>query len=353
MSENNEEIIELSKGNELSKKNPFNEDTILTIILFILIINQFNKKHPFSSEQAVFPEDDYTVTMGKNPAFPLDKDDETNINKEKKAILNIENQQDLFSMINSLKPHMSIKNRRIINIFEKWQVLMDELNVLSKNFEDENDTLDISVNQPKNIVNFLYDLKPFIHPEYHYQIQQFTNGINSILDIQKNISNLQNTLSHINNINDNTKKVNNLVEALQPFMGENQKKTVNQLKNISQVLNMVKMAEDIKESTKDSNITNEAKDQDDKKSQLMEILDIFDSPPNETKDEEHKENLDEIIEQPGIQEQENEKIFEERLEHEEQEYEEIFEETIEFEEPEVLKEQGDLKQENDDIEENE
>lgn len=344
MSVNNEENIEHSKANELNKKNPFNDDTILTIIIFILIINKFNKKNPFSSDHPVWPEDDYTVTMGKAPAFPLEKDEETNIKKEKKAILNLENQQDLFSMINSLKPHMSIKNRKIINVFEKWQVLMEELNGLSKSFKEENDTLDLSTNQTKNIVNFLYDLKPFIYPEYHYQIQQFSDGINSILDIQKNISNLQNTFSHINSINDNAKKVNNLVDALQPFMGENQKKTVNQLKNISQVLDMVKMAEGItsKESTKESNIANEAKDQDNKNSQLMEILDIFDSPPKKTEEEQSEE-------QPKIQKQEYEEIFEEP-------YEEIFEEPIEFEEPELpedLKEQGDLKQEDDDIEENE
>src|SRR5690554_3801278 len=133
MSENNDEIIKHTKPNDLYSKKPFDENTILTIIVFILIINQFSRKDLFSSRKEIWPEDEYTVTMGNKPAFPLEKDEQI-IKKEKRAILNIKNQQDLYSMLNSLKPYMSTKNRRIINVFEKWQVLMEDLNDLSTSF---------------------------------------------------------------------------------------------------------------------------------------------------------------------------------------------------------------------------
>ena len=180
MTQNKEENIDHSESYEMQQKKSFNKNTILNILVFILILNQFNKKDSLSSDGDIWQEDDYTVTMGNNPAFPLEKEKGKYTKKDTKSILILENQKDLYSMFNTLKPHMSIKNRRIINIFEQYQALMEDLNDLSTNPIGENDLLDLSRNEQKNIISFLNDIKPFIQPEYHGPIQQFSDRIDRI-----------------------------------------------------------------------------------------------------------------------------------------------------------------------------
>lgn len=206
--------------------------------------------------------------MENNSSFPLNiNSDEIYEKKEKKLILNIEKPQDIYLMINTLKPYMNEKNQYIMNLFEKWKDFIQDLCGISS-FQAHSMNNDRSINQFKDLTNLLSDLKPFIHEDYYLQLYQIFNDINKI---NESIINLQKTFKALNNMNDDEQKINTLIDAFQPFMNEEQKKTVNQLKSMSETIDIVNT---LIEST-ETNINSSQNEQGNKKSSnVMDILDI-------------------------------------------------------------------------------
>ena len=206
MSQNNME--ENINGKSISKRY-FDENPMLTFILLIFIIKNLST----ISTSSDLKDDEYIVAMGENPAFPLEE--KGDIQKEKKTLIYLQNQKDLFTMIDILKPHMSYQNRYVINIFEKWLQVLNDLQSLTTSLNLKDNTIgDLEKEQPKSLLKFLYDIKPFIHPDYHNEIEGFIQGINSILDIQNSIYNLQYVLNQTKNSNDDATKIHTIINCL-------------------------------------------------------------------------------------------------------------------------------------------
>ena len=270
-----------NKENKGSKqKNFINENSIFTLIILIFIINKVNNKEPVFGELS---NDEYIVTMGNNPAFPLENNEDLDI-KNERLILDLENQKDLFDMVKVLKPHMSSKNRLFINNLEKWLLLLRDLNQLTTSlYTKSNIEKDPENEEPKSLIKFLYDIKPFIHTDYQNHIEEFIQGINSILDIQNNIFSLQYALNQSRNSNDDITKVNTIINALNPFMGENQKKNLAKFKQLSSIIEMINLSEDIvsTEHPSKNQANSKTAQGEENQSDILEILDIFDKPSDD------------------------------------------------------------------------
>lgn len=281
MDDNKEARGEIDQAQGAYSSYKSNNNVIL-LFLFLLIIQQSQRKSPMFPKGEYLDQEDYMVAMGdKLPAFPLDEED--SLPKAKRsAPLRIKDSQELFSMLNRLKPYMNQRNRRILSVYGKLQDLLKDLTDLSTlGLEERGD----EVTSSHNILNFLSDIKPFVDEDYHPQIQAFSQGIHSLMEIQRNLFHLQRTLDHLSGKKDFAQRMNHLVDALQPFMGESQKKTVEQFKNLSQAMEIMKAAEGLKDKGKDTSSKEGSKN-----SQLMELLDILDSEPQpkDSNREEHR-----------------------------------------------------------------
>lgn len=224
--------------------------------------------------------------MENNSSFPLNiNSNEIYEKKEKKLILNIEKPQDIYLMVNTLKPYMNEKNQYIMNLFEKWKDFIQDLRGISS-FQAHSMNNNWSINQSKDPTNLLSDLKPFIHEDYYLRLYQIFNDINKI---NESIINLQKAFKALNNMNDDEQKINILIDAFQPFMNEEQRKTVNQLKSMSETIDIVNA---LMEST-ETNINSSRNEQESKKSSnVMNILDLLKSPPaDNNKIDEKSSNL--------------------------------------------------------------
>lgn len=314
MEENKESLIDQEEQEKIKQNDVLQTNPILLFILFFLVSKQLQKKKRFSSEGEDWIEDEYIVTMGNSPAFPSDTSN-TYDEKKKGTILNIKDAQDFYGMMNRLKPYMNEKNQYLLSIFGKWRSLIEDLNNLS-NFENDAKHKILSIHEPKEIVSLLQDLKPFIREDYYSQLQQLSDGINEMMRINENIIHLQRTFEKINHIEDNSEKINTLINSLEPFMSKEQKKIIDQLKSISEVIDLMKTA--VESKTKDT--INKSNQENDKLSKLMELLNLLDSPPTEG-----------VNAKASSQEQDNPQLLEQKeIEKDETpQYEEIFEEDLE------------------------
>lgn len=278
---NKEEIL----GNKattdgLSKSNPIGQHPALLFFVFLLLINKFSRRGGALREISYGSGDEFVVDMDKNPAFPLEKS-ENKQNRRKKSILNIHDPQDFLGMVERIKPYMDAKNQYILTIFDRWRGLLRDMNSLS-DFDSPSNIQDSSSKNPGDILNLLEDLSPFIHQDYHSEVQQISKGIKNMMEIQTNIHNLQNTFTHINGIQDNAQKINHLIDAIEPFMPKEKASTLSQFKNLSRMMDVMKMADVVSKSTDQSSQTTEGNkgEGQDKESNFMELLDILDSPPH-------------------------------------------------------------------------
>ncbi len=304
MSQNNME--ENINGKSISKRY-FDENPMLTFILLIFIIKNLST----ISTSSDLKDDEYIVAMGENPAFPLEE--KGDIQKEKKTLIYLQNQKDLFTMIDILKPHMSYQNRYVINIFEKWLQVLNDLQSLTTSLNLKDNTIgDLEKEQPKSLLKFLYDIKPFIHPDYHNEIEGFIQGINSILDIQNSIYNLQYVLNQTKNSNDDATKIHTIINALRPLMGESQKKNLDKFKKLSSILEMINIDEDTTSTKNTPNNTadNRIEQRKEDKAELLEILDLFDKPSDDlVQDREETNRKQEKTNYSNIEDNSHEKIL--------------------------------------------
>lgn len=325
MNKNKQNLINQKK----LKKNSFLQtNPNILFILFFLAIKELQKKKEIFSKNEHWPQDEYIVIMEDSPAFPNHIED-TYEKKEKKTILNIKNSEDFYIMIDKLKPYMNKKNQYLLSLFEKWRSLAEELNTFS-HFKEDTPNKILSIEEPKEIVNLLQDLKPFIQKDYYFQLEKLSDGINEMIQINENVLHLKETFEKINNIEDKNKKIDTLLDGFEPFMDKEFKKTIQQVKTVFQIMDLVKTTTESKSTENNSN------QEDNFSSNLMEILDLLDSSSIKGKDKSiESEDLanSNLSKQNKVKEIENSQNI--------PQYEEIFEENLEsikkLEKKEILK----------------
>lgn len=335
MEKEKKQFISQEESNEIDNKNSPQKNQIVLFLVFLLIVDQFQRKKGLSKEQENWmAEDEYIVTMEHSPAFPLEKKD-TYEKGQKSPILNLQESQEIYSMVNTLKPYMSEKNQYMLSVFEKWKALTEDLNRLS-NFQGSKASL-FSKSQPDTIIHFLEDVKPFIHQDYHSQLQQVSHGINRMLDIHQNILKLENTLKSVTAISDNGEKINELLHAFEPFMSTQQKKTVDQLKSISQVIDVVKtVSESNIKNILGNDSTNKSSQSNKDTSNIMELLDLLSPSSSDTDNITQEKSSDSAVDINSMEQEELE----------EPQYEEVFQEDVEaLEELEKEMKENEKKQE--------
>jgi hypothetical protein len=253
----------------VQKYNLFSNSNLL-FFLFLFIIHNTKKTLNFPDENSNLSEEEYLVAMEEAPA--------------NKPIFQLNNTNEIYSMMENIKPYLSTKNQHAITVLERGRKIAQDMNELL--IMAPSGSTQASSIHPDTIVNLLSDIKPYINRDYHNQIEDFSKGIHHIIGLQKNINHLENTLSTIHTIKDDAKKIENIVHSIKPFLSKDKKNTIGQLENISQVMELMKTANILQKDLKEpSDATTEPSK---KQSDIMELLDLFDKEPVE------KENKVEI-----------------------------------------------------------
>lgn len=322
MEKGKEPFISQEDSNEIDHKNSPKRNQIVLFVVFLLIVDQFQRERNFSKEQGEgMAEDEYIVTMEHSPAFPLEKKN-TYEEGQKIPILNVKGSQNFYHMVNTLKPYMSEKNQYMLSTFEKWKSLAEDLNKLS-NFQG-NETSLLAKSQPDTIINFLEDLRPFIHEDYYPQLQQVSNGIHKMLDIHQNILKLENTLETINNIPDNNQKINELLHGFEPFMNEIQRKKINQLESLYRMVDILKTVSESDIKNMQGDVSKNKPSQSNKDlSTILDLLDMLASSSSKDNTSQEKNSAPTTrIDSPEQEKLEASQHLEEPL------YEEVFQEDV-------------------------
>jgi hypothetical protein len=242
------------------KHNLFNNSNLL-FFLFLSMINNNNKTFNFPDKNSNLSEE-YVVAIEEAP-----------INK---PIFQLNNTNEIYNMMENIKPYLSTKNQHAITVLERGRKIAQDINELFI-MDPLKSTQASSSIDPDTIVNLLSDIKPYINRDYHNQIEDFSKGINHIVELQKNINHLENTLSTIRTIKDDAKKIENIIHSIKPFLPKDKKNTIGQLENISQVVDLIKSSNILNQDTEKS--SEPTKKTTENQSNFIELMDMLDSSP--------------------------------------------------------------------------